>query len=49
MSGGHFDYAQYRIDDIADSIEREIEAARKPKPQLGIDRNVTITINPNNQ
>ena len=31
MSGGHFDYAQYRIDDIADSIEREIEAARKPK------------------
>ena len=32
MSGGHFDYAQYRIDDITDSIEREIEAARKPKP-----------------
>ena len=26
MSGGHFDYQQYYIDDIANSIEREIEA-----------------------
>lgn len=32
MSGGHFDYQQYHIEDIADSIEREIEKATKPKP-----------------
>lgn len=32
MSGGHFDYMQYHIEDIADSIEREIEEAAKPKP-----------------
>lgn len=25
MSGGHFDYKQYYIDDIADSIERTME------------------------
>jgi hypothetical protein len=25
MSGGHFDYAQYRIDDIASQLERELE------------------------
>lgn len=25
MSGGHFDYKQYYIDDIADSIERNLE------------------------
>ena len=24
MSGGHFDYQQYKINEIADSIEREI-------------------------
>ena len=34
MSGGHFDYQQYHIEDIADSIEREIEEATKPKPPL---------------
>lgn len=34
MSGGHFDYQQYYIDDIANSIEREIEEAIKPKPPL---------------
>ena len=32
MSGGHFDYQQYVIDDIANSIEKEIEEANKPKP-----------------
>lgn len=32
MSGGHFDYAQYRIEDIANSIEREIERATAPRP-----------------
>ncbi len=26
MSGGHFDYQQYRLSDIADSIEGVIEA-----------------------
>ncbi|NBQ13098.1 MAG: hypothetical protein EBU31_00445 [Proteobacteria bacterium] len=25
MSGGHFDYIQYRIDDAANEIERQIE------------------------
>lgn len=34
MSGGHFDYQQYYIDDIANSIEKEIEEAIKPKPPL---------------
>lgn len=34
MSGGHFDYAQYRIDDIIGSIEREIEAATCERPPL---------------
>ena len=32
MSGGHFDYQQYHIEDIANSIEKEIEEAAKPKP-----------------
>lgn len=30
MSGGHFNYDQYRIDGIIDSIERIIERNRKP-------------------
>lgn len=34
MSGGHFDYAQYRIDDIIESIEQEIEEATKERPPL---------------
>ncbi|WP_368336993.1 hypothetical protein [Parabacteroides merdae] len=34
MSGGHFDYQQYHINDIANSIEQEIEEAAKPKPPL---------------
>lgn len=34
MSGGYFDYQQYHIEDIANSIEREIEEAAKPKPPL---------------
>ena len=32
MSGGHFDYAQYRIRDIADKIEGDIARALLPKP-----------------
>lgn len=34
MSGGHFDYAQYRINDIIESIEQEIEEAAKERPPL---------------
>ena len=33
MSGGHFDYQQYRINDIVDSIEREIATSGKPIPE----------------
>lgn len=32
MSGGAFDYIQYRIDDIITRIEREIHDATKPRP-----------------
>lgn len=32
MSGGHFGYTQYHIEDIADSIEKEIERATAPRP-----------------
>lgn len=31
MSGGHFDYDQYKIGYIADSIEQEIERSGKEK------------------
>lgn len=30
MSGGHFDYKQYSIGDIADSIVMEIARAKRP-------------------
>jgi hypothetical protein len=42
MSGGHFDYQQYHIDDIANSIEKEIEEANKPKPPLVWREDVSI-------
>jgi len=32
MSGGHFDYNQYRINDIVDSIENELSRQGKEKP-----------------
>ena len=32
MSGGAFDYIQYRIDDIIERIEKEIHDAVKPRP-----------------
>ncbi len=32
MSGGHFDYNQWRMTDIARTIERDIARALKPKP-----------------
>jgi hypothetical protein len=40
MSGGHFDYNQYRINDIADSIERELNKQGKeiPKENLYMDK-----------
>ena len=42
MSGGHFDYAQYRINDIIDSIEREIERATCERPPLIKKRCVSV-------
>ena len=42
MSGGYFDYRQYHIDDIADSIEKEIEEAAKPKPPLVWREDVSV-------
>lgn len=33
MSGGHFNYNQYRINDIADSIEHELNRQGKEKPK----------------
>ena len=33
MSGGHFDYKQYHISEIADSIEHELEIQGKEKPK----------------
>jgi len=32
MSGGHFDYQQYTLREIADTIERDIARAMAPKP-----------------
>ncbi|MBQ7773464.1 MAG: hypothetical protein IJ383_05315 [Bacteroidales bacterium] len=33
MSGGHFDYRQYGMRDIAEAIERDVALALKPKPE----------------
>lgn len=33
MSGGHFDYKQYHINDIVYTIERELELQGKVKPK----------------
>lgn len=33
MSGGHFDYNQYKLIEIADQIEREIEKSGRHKSQ----------------
>ena len=33
MSGGYFDYNQYKIQDIIDSIERELSKQGKEKPK----------------
>lgn len=42
MSGGHFDYNQYHLGDIADSIEREIKMATGPKPPLVTKEYVSV-------
>ena len=42
MSGGHFDYAQYRIDDIIYSIQRAIDDAKKPRPPLITKSGVSV-------
>jgi hypothetical protein len=33
MSGGHFEYKQYQINEIADSIERVLNRQGKLKPK----------------
>ena len=42
MSGGHFDYAQYRIDDIIASIEREMECATCERPPLVTEQRLFV-------
>lgn len=37
MSGGHFSYQQYRINDIVDSIEQEVIKSGKPIPEKAWD------------
>lgn len=37
MSGGHFEYSQYRINDIADELEEIIEKNGKPIPWEDLD------------
>ena len=36
MSGGHFEYNQYRIDDIADQIDRLVERNGKDEDEYAI-------------
>lgn len=42
MSGGAFDYAQYRIDDIINRIEDEIERATCERPPLVTKQGVAV-------
>lgn len=42
MSGGAFDYAQYRIDDIVSRIEREIERATCKRTPLVTKQGVAV-------
>ncbi len=42
MSGGAFDYAQYRIDDIIYRIEDEIERATCERPRLVTKQGVAV-------
>lgn len=43
MSGGHFDYYQYHIDDIIASIEREIERATCERPPIVRELRVCVS------
>lgn len=43
MSGGHFDYYQYHIDDIIASIEREIERASCERPPIVRELRVCVS------
>ena len=42
MSGGAFDYAQYRIEDIISRIEKEIERATCERPPLVTKQGVAV-------
>lgn len=42
MSGGYFDYVQYRIDDIVESIEQTIDDATKERPPLATKVGVSV-------
>lgn len=42
MSGGAFDYAQYRIDDIINRVEEEIERATCERPPLVLKQGVAV-------
>ena len=42
MSGGAFDYNQYRIDDIINRIEEEIHDATKPRPATQTVKYVSV-------
>lgn len=42
MSGGHFDHKQFGIREIADTIERDIALALKPKPEMAHEDYWTI-------
>lgn len=42
MSGGAFDYAQYRIDDIINRIEEEIERATCERPPIVTKQGVAV-------
>lgn len=44
MSGGHFDYKQHCIGDIADSIVKEIARAKRPLPPPTIRKGVMSKI-----
>ena len=46
MSGGHFDYKQYAVREIADRIEHDIAWALAPKPALVHDDYWSITTVP---
>lgn len=43
MSGGHFDYYQYHIDNIIASIEREIERATCERPPIVRELRVCVS------